>query len=133
MTEKLNSNWTHWAPIMFDYEELPLFKRNEVSHRIWRQYLQGKTISRENLYDIVDIYSDASFYAPLHEAALLQAKHSPVYLYLNSYRGSFGVFQIFSSMSRYLPLLLDAAVLLLYKWIMTEFFGVKFHHYGRSL
>ncbi|CAG7830460.1 unnamed protein product [Allacma fusca] len=130
VTEKLNTNWTHWAPIMFDFEELPVFKRNEVSHRIWKQYLHGKTIQREYLYDIADIYSDASFYAPLHEAALLQAKYSPVYLYLNSYQGRFGVFQLFNSMTRILPLLLDAGFMLLYRWVMAEVFGYKFHHYG---
>ena len=97
IAEQLNTNWTYWAPIMFDFDELPLYKRNEVSHKIWRQYLKDKTISKEFMYNIVDLYSDASFYAPLHEAALLQAIHSPVYLYLNSYQGNFGIFQIFNS------------------------------------
>jgi hypothetical protein len=76
-----------------DFEDLPNDTKNEVASKIWNFYLGNKTVGMDSLYEIVDLFSDTSFYKPMEETALEFGKSLPLYLYLYSHRGEFGVAQ----------------------------------------
>jgi len=130
VSDQLNQDWLRHGPVLIDHEGLPSWERNDVSKRIWNYYLGNRTIGMDTLYEVVDLFSDVSFNKPLMESAVWHSKKAPLYLYVYSHRGAFGVGQIYFRLTLKFPILIDGLITNVISMVKKHVFGIEEHHYG---
>lgn len=115
-----------------DFEDLHNETRHEVASQIWDYYLGNKTVGMASLYEIVDLFSDTSFFKPMEETALEFAKSLPLYLYLYNHHGEFGVAQGYFRITMKLPMALDGLMATGLQMLKKHVFGIQEKHWGVS-
>lgn len=112
----MNENWTQHAPTLLDYEDSPVPEKHMISKRLWDYYLGNKSLDSDTIHDITDMFSDMSFNRAFEAVAHVHSAAAPLYLYLYSHRGEFGIAQAYMRLSLKVPILLDG--------LLTEAFGL---------
>jgi len=88
----INEHWDEVAPYIFMYNDtIPAEKLNEVSHKIRQFYMEDKPINEQNYPRFVDISTDRFLHLGCDEAAKLQGKHMPIYVYYYNVKLSKGM------------------------------------------
>ncbi|CAL8073942.1 unnamed protein product [Orchesella dallaii] len=96
VTENIWQNWNKWIPLMLDYDPT----RYDISWKIKQYYfsqLAGKPIGDSAIANFTAMYSDRVYFLDSKRAAMLHAKHAPVYLYFYSYPGEVSFFRLFKA------------------------------------
>ncbi|XP_021946366.1 venom carboxylesterase-6 [Folsomia candida] len=132
ITDSLNDEWHKHSPVLMDFEDLHNETRHEVASQIWDYYLGNKTVGMASLYEIVDLFSDTSFFKPMEETALEFAKSLPLYLYLYNHHGEFGVAQGYFRITMKLPMALDGLMATGLQMLKKHVFGIQEKHWGVS-
>lgn len=130
ISNSLNQDWHKHSPVLLDFEDLDVSTRAKVSSTIWDFYLGNKTIGLDSLHEIVNLFSDASFFKPMEETALELSKSLPLYLYQYNHRGEFGVAQGYFRLSMKLPLSLDGLIGTGIQMINKHVLGIQEKHWG---
>lgn len=84
----------------------------------------------DTLYEVVNLFSDVSFNKPLIESALYHSRKSPLYLYIYSHRGDFGVAQIYFRLTLKFPILVDGLITNVISLFNKYVLGIEEKHYG---
>ena len=128
---RLNENWNSLAPTIFDFEEHE--DRANLSAQIREYYLKQNIIAPSTLKRATEMFSDRAFFQDSHEAAVLQSKLAPVYSYVYSYHGDFGLANLLLSMSGSLPEAVDFVVGNALRWISTRILRMEQTNYGTAI
>lgn len=81
---------------MLDYDP----KRLDISQKIKENYFRNsadKPLADATIANLTQLYSDRVYFLDSRKAALLHAKHAPVYLYFYSYPGEISFFRLFKA------------------------------------
>lgn len=83
----------------------------------------------DTLFEVVDLFSDASFNKPLIEATTWYSRKTPMYLYMYSHRGDFGVAQIYFKLTLKLPIMVDGLIMNIVSFA-KHLLNIEEPHYG---
>jgi hypothetical protein len=128
--QALDKNWNDVAPKFFFYE------RNDTMSKLVRKKYFGKSkkIGKpENLNKFTIMLSDRSFFWPTSEAAKLQSKVSPVYLYFYSHTTDFSLAHFVTLFRRRFHYIVEILLDLASAWVDKHIFGRRHHNYGLLL
>ncbi|CAG7838552.1 unnamed protein product [Allacma fusca] len=131
-TKEMNENWMEVLPKLLKYDP----KRKELTRKIKEFYFgMAEQLDVVNAIEqFSDLLSDRLFIYPAFEAAKVQSRFSPVYLYYLSYKPQTSVYQLITSITpngRISPVL-EFSYSLLKRWFRGKILGLESITYGPS-
>lgn len=129
MLNALQTNWNEVVPKFLFYD-----RNDSVSKVMRKQYFgNSKKIGvPENLQKITLMFTDRSFFWPISEAATLQSKISPVYLYYYAYTGGFSFAQFIPLFRKKFHYIVEIILDKIMQYINTNILWKRHHNYGMT-
>lgn len=119
MRKILNSKWEHFAPVLLSYQNYP--NKSALSAEVKKYYLNDAPISQSNAKETANMVSDRNFFLDNHDAAILQSRVAPTYIYYYTYQGLFALGNLlFSRTALPLPGNLDYLVGTGLNWVSSN-------------
>lgn len=97
MRKILNSKWEQFAPVLLGFKNYT--DKEMLSKEVKQYYLNNNPITQQNAKETANMVSDRNFFLDNHDAALLQSKVAPTYIYYYTYQGLFALGNLLFSRS----------------------------------
>lgn len=79
--------WKKLLPTLLGFGDQEAIERN--AEVIRREYFYTPIGSTSSIQNLTNMFSDKLFFLPSHKAAMLQSRHSPVYMYYFNFQTKF--------------------------------------------
>lgn len=89
MRRLLNEKWEQFAPVLLGYQHHP--NKDQISADVKKFYLNDEEVTQKNVKETANMVSDRTFFLDNHDAAILQARVAPTYVYYYTYQGLFAL------------------------------------------
>jgi len=122
--------WKKSLPTLIGFGDQAVVERN--SERIRRQYFQSPIGSESSFQNFTNMFSDKLFFLPAHNAAMLQSRHAPVYMYYFNHPTKFSLSKLASATSEQtvVPAEIQIATYVAGSWFREYLLGFKRPFYG---
>lgn len=124
--------WKRLLPILLGFGDQEAIEKN--AEKIRREYFYTPIGSTSSYGNLTNMFSDKLFFLPSHNAALLQAKHSPVYMYYFNFQTKFSLGKLAEATSERAEIPPEAQIAghIVYSWFFEYLLGFKQTFYGNS-
>ncbi|CAL8109732.1 unnamed protein product [Orchesella dallaii] len=122
--------WKKYLPTLIGFGDQEVIEKN--SERIRREYFQTPIGSESSFQNFTNMFSDKLFFLPAHNAAMLQSRHSPVYMYYFNHPTKFSLSKLAAATSDTSVVRpeIQIAAYVAGSWFREVLLGFRRHFYG---